>query len=208
MTTVYERTRSVIETSDFLLRLIRDKSLPDTVRNEARLLLRHYPTADTVRLAGRWEAIRQDEVSKLPGSPKALHPALATWPLLEPLFCDSELPDAPGLGAQSDLATLPALHPIPRAEGDVVAADFHILGLAAPKGMGCLSIDYRRFTSARAQVLSRATVVLGSPASASSWFVGRVRTLDKRQPCTLMNTVQDFISVMETLSRLEYGIYW
>lgn len=206
MTTVYERTRSVIETSDFLLRLTRDQSLPDTVRSEARLLLRHYPTADTVRLAGRWEAIRQDEVSKLPGCPKALHPALATWPLLEPLFCDSELPDTPELGAQPDVTTFPALHPIPRAEGDAVAADFHILGLAAPTGMGCLSIEYRRFTSARAQVLSRATVVLGSPASASHWFVGRVRSLDKRHPCTLMSTVHDFTLVMETLSRLEHGI--
>lgn len=78
MTTPYERTRAVIETSDFLLRLTRDQSLPETVRSEARLLLRHYPAADVVRLAGRWELIRQDEVSKLPGSPKALHPALAT----------------------------------------------------------------------------------------------------------------------------------
>ena len=208
MTTVYERTRSVIETSDFLLRLIRDKSLPDTVRSEARLLLRHYPTADTVRLAGRWEAIRQDEVSKLPGSPKALHPALATWPLLEPMFCDSELPDAPRLGAQPDLAPFPTRHPLPRAEGDVVSAHVHILGLAVPIGMGCLSIEYRRFASARAQVLSRATVVLGSPASASRWLVGRVRSLDKRQPCTLISTVHDFTLVMETLSRLEHGIYW
>lgn len=208
MTTVYERTRSVIETSDFLLRLIRDNSLPDTVRSEARQLLRHYPTPDAVRLAGRWEVIRQDEVSKLPGSPKALHPALATWPLLEPLFCDSELADAPGLGAQSDLAPSPALYPIPRAEGDVVAAEFHILGLAAPTGMGGLSIEYRCFTSAQALVLSRATAVLGSPASAGSWFVGRIRSLDKRQPCTLMSTVNDFTLVMETLFRLEYGIYW
>lgn len=126
MTTVYERTRSVIKTSDFLLRLIRDKSLPDTVRSEARLLLRHYPTADTVRLAGRWEAIRQDEVSKLAGSPKALHPALATWPLLEPLFCDSELPDAHEPGVEPAFAIAPALPPIPRAEDDVVAADLHI----------------------------------------------------------------------------------
>ncbi|WP_318656876.1 BPSL0761 family protein [Pseudomonas capsici] len=147
MTTVFERTRSVIETSDFLLRLTRDQSLPDTVRSEARLLLRHYPAADTVRLAGRWEAIRQDEVSKLPGSPKALHPALATWPLLEPLFCDSELPDAPEMGAHPDWATFPALHPIPSAEGGV-----RILGPAKPMGMGCLSIEYRCFISARSVI--------------------------------------------------------
>lgn len=208
MTTVYERTRSVIETSDFMLRLTRDQSLPDTVRSEARQLLRHYPTAEAIRLAGRWETIRQDEVSKLPGSPKALHPALATWPLLEPLFCDSELLDAPELAVQPDFTTAPAVPPLPRAEGNVVSANFHILGLTVPLGMGCLSIEYRRFASARAQVLSRATVVLGSPASASRWFVGRVRSLDKRHPCTLMSTVHDFTLVMETLSRLEHGIYW
>jgi|GEM_PF-289377 len=202
MTTAYERTRSVIETSDFLLRLTRNKSLPDAVRSEARLLLRHYPSADIVRLAGRWEAIRQDEVSKLPGSPKALHPALATWPLLEPLFCDSELPGAPELGAQPDWATVPALEPMPSA------ADFRILGLVAPTGMGCLSIEYRCFTSARALVLSRAAVVLGSPASASGWFVGRIRGLDKRPPCTLMSTVHGFTSVMEILSCFEYWIHW
>lgn len=208
MTTVYERTRSVIETSDFLLRLSRDKSLPDAVRNEARQLLRHYPTAEAIRLAGRWEAIRQDEVSKLPGSPQALHPALATWPLLEPLFCDSELPEDPEMGVQSDFSTFPALPPIPRGEGDVVAADVHILGLAAPSGMGCLSIEYRCFISAQSQVLSRATVVLGSPACASGWFVGRIQGLDKRPPCTLMSTVHDFTSVMEILSCFEYWINW
>lgn len=208
MTTVFERTRSVIETSGFLLRLTRDQSLPDAVRTEAKQLLRHYPTADAVRLAGRWEAIRQDEVSKLPSGPKALHPALATWPLLEPLFCDPELPNAPEPAVQPDFATAPAVPPLPRAEGDVVSANFHILGRAVPTGMGCLSINYRRFASARAQVLSRASVVLGSPASASRWFVGRVRSLGKRQPCTLMNTVRDFTLVMETLSCLEYGIYW
>lgn len=208
MTTVYERTRSVIETSDFLLRVSRDKSLPDTVRSEAKQLLRHYPTADSVRLAGRWEAIRQDEVSKLPGSPKALHPALATWPLLEPLFCDSEPPNTPELGAQPDIATSSAPHPLPRAESDVIAADFHILGLVGPTGMGCLSIEYRCFTSARALVLSRAAVVLGSPASASGWFVGRIRGLDKRPPCTLMSNVHDFTSVMEILSCFEYWINW
>lgn len=84
MTTAYERTRSVIETGGFLARISRDKTLPDRVREQARQLLRHYPTAEAVRLAGRCEAIRQVEVSKLSGIPKAMHPALATWPLLDP----------------------------------------------------------------------------------------------------------------------------
>lgn len=89
MTTVYERTRSVIETREFLMGLSRAEWLPDTFRNEAKQLLRHYPTAEAVRLAGRCEAIRQAEVSRLPVSLEHLHPALATWPILEPFFCDS-----------------------------------------------------------------------------------------------------------------------
>jgi hypothetical protein len=94
MTTAYERTRSVIETGGFLARISRDKTLPDFVREQAKHLLRHYPTAEAVSLAGRCEAIRQNEVSKLSGSPKALHPALSTWPLLDPFFCDSTTHDA------------------------------------------------------------------------------------------------------------------
>jgi hypothetical protein len=208
VTTVYERTRSVIETSAFLVRISRDKSLPDAVRSEAKQLLRYYPSPEAVRLAGRCEAIRQDEVSKLPGNPKALHPALATWPLLEPFFCDSTRQDAPEPGVLSDLFTSTAQEFVPRIEGNSVFGSFQILGPAAPTGMGCLSIEHRCFTSARAQVISRATVVLGSLAGASSWFVNRVRSLDRRQPCTLMSTVHDLTLVLETLSRFEYGIYW
>lgn len=95
VTTVSERTLSVIETNGFLVRISQDKSLPDNVREQARKLLRHYPTPEAVRLAGRCEAVRQDEVSKLACNLKALHPALATWPLLDPFFCDSTGKDAP-----------------------------------------------------------------------------------------------------------------
>ncbi|WP_081022046.1 BPSL0761 family protein [Pseudomonas coronafaciens] len=164
MTTAYERTRSIIETGGFLARISRDKTLPDHVREQARQLLRHYPTAEAVRLAGRCEAIRQDEVSKL--SPRALHPALSTWPLLDPFFCDPTIHDASHPSAPPVVAGSTALQPSPRPEDGMVAASFQILGLAAPAGMGCLSIEHRCFTSARALVLSRATVVLGSPTSA------------------------------------------
>lgn len=202
MTTVFERTRSVIETSGFLLRLTRDQSLPDAVRSEAKQLLRHYPTADAVRLAGRWEAIRQHEVSKLPGSPRALHPALATWPLVEPMFCDLELPDAPELGAHPDWANFPALHPTPSAAGGV-----RILGPAKSIGMSCLSIEYRCFISARSAVLACATTMLGSRAKANSWFVDKFRGLEYRRPCTMMSTVHDFSLVMDGLFRIVYGSY-
>ncbi|WP_083207154.1 BPSL0761 family protein [Pseudomonas sp. 24 R 17] len=107
MTTAYERTRSVIETGGFLATISRDKTLPDYVREQARRLLRHYPSAEAIRLAGRCEAIRQDEVSKLSGSPKALHPALSTWPLLDPFFCDTTIHDAPHPSAPSAVAGSP-----------------------------------------------------------------------------------------------------
>ncbi|WP_327214644.1 BPSL0761 family protein [Pseudomonas amygdali] len=74
MTTVYERTRSVVETGIFLASLSRDKSLPDYVRGQARQLLRHYPSAGTVSLAGRCEAIRQNQILALLGSHSKLHP--------------------------------------------------------------------------------------------------------------------------------------
>ncbi|AUZ62232.1 hypothetical protein PRJ_5674 (plasmid) [Pseudomonas sp. XWY-1] len=55
-----ERTRSIIQAREFLVDLSRDKTLPETVRIEARRLLRHYPTADEVLLAGKIEEQRDD----------------------------------------------------------------------------------------------------------------------------------------------------
>lgn len=107
MTTAYERTRSVIETGGFLATISRDKTLPDYVRKQAKQLLRHYPTEEAVRLAGRCEAIRQDEVSRLSGNPKSLHPALSTWPLLDPFFCDTTIHDAPHPSAPLAVAGSP-----------------------------------------------------------------------------------------------------
>lgn len=206
MTTVLERTSSVIATSGFLLRLSRDRSLPDAIRNEASQLLRHYPTPEAVSLAGRYEAIRQDQVAKLPGSPKALHPVLATWPLLEPFFCESILQDAPEASIPPDFSTT-TLRFTPRIKSDGVVAGFQILGPAASTGMGCLSIEYQCFTSARAQVLTCATVVFGSPTRASDWFVSRIRSLDKQQPCTMMHSAHEFHMVIDTLFRIEHGFY-
>lgn len=60
MTMPNERTRSIIQTREFLVDLTRDKTLPEAVRTEARRLLRHYPTADEVLLAGKVEEQRED----------------------------------------------------------------------------------------------------------------------------------------------------
>lgn len=55
MTTPHERTRAVLETRAFLAELM-DSSMhpdmPEVVRLEARRLLRHYPSASDMKLAG------------------------------------------------------------------------------------------------------------------------------------------------------------
>lgn len=55
MTLTYERTRAIIQTEAFLIELSKDKSLPDEKRQEARRLLRHYPSRKEVLLAGEME---------------------------------------------------------------------------------------------------------------------------------------------------------
>ena len=55
MTLPFERTRAIIQTEAFLIELSKDKSLPDEQRQEARRLLRHYPSRKEVLLAGELE---------------------------------------------------------------------------------------------------------------------------------------------------------
>jgi hypothetical protein len=48
-----ERTRTLIQTRDFLFDLKRDLSVSEDVRREAKRLLRHYPSAEEILLHGR-----------------------------------------------------------------------------------------------------------------------------------------------------------
>lgn len=59
MTTPSERTRAIIQAREFLVDLSRDTALPEAVRTQARRLLRHYPSADEVLLAGKLEEKRE-----------------------------------------------------------------------------------------------------------------------------------------------------
>ena len=43
MTMPYERTRTIIQTRNFLQELRQDESLPENIRKEAHRLLRHLP---------------------------------------------------------------------------------------------------------------------------------------------------------------------
>jgi hypothetical protein len=55
MTMPHERTRSVIQTRDFLVELSRNTSLPERIRRDAEFLLRHFPTRGDMVTAGRIE---------------------------------------------------------------------------------------------------------------------------------------------------------
>ena len=59
MTMPSERSRSIIQVREFLVNLSRNKTQHEAVHTEARRLLRHYPTADEVLLAGRLEEKRE-----------------------------------------------------------------------------------------------------------------------------------------------------
>ena len=89
MTTVHERTRSVVQTRDFLQELARDTSLPESLRYQAKNLLRHYPTAEAVWLAGRVEERSKQELSLLADKHGPLHPVLVSWLLNDPMFSDN-----------------------------------------------------------------------------------------------------------------------
>lgn len=55
MTMPFERTRSVAQTQAFLTELTCDTEVPERIRQNARFLLRHFPTKNEVLLAGRIE---------------------------------------------------------------------------------------------------------------------------------------------------------
>ncbi|TXR36368.1 hypothetical protein FVE88_19075 [Ectopseudomonas mendocina] len=55
MTRPHERTRSLVQTEEFLRSLARNPELPEKLRTEAKRLLRHYPDAQTVLTLGKFE---------------------------------------------------------------------------------------------------------------------------------------------------------
>ncbi|WP_309757453.1 BPSL0761 family protein [Pseudomonas oryzihabitans] len=91
MTTTEERTRSVAQTETFLRELARDPAMPTPIRERARGLLRHYPSPDQIWQAGRLETLRREEVATLAEAHGPLPPALASWLLIDPLFCSGQV---------------------------------------------------------------------------------------------------------------------
>lgn len=58
MTTANERTRNLLQAGAFLKVLEEDHEVPEWVRQEARRLLRHYPSAGDVSLLAHFEATK------------------------------------------------------------------------------------------------------------------------------------------------------
>jgi len=88
MTTVHERTRSVVQTHDFLRELINDDTVPETLRSQASVLLRHYPSPEQIWQAGRLEERRRAELNLMEEKNGHLPPVLGLWLAADYLFCD------------------------------------------------------------------------------------------------------------------------
>jgi hypothetical protein len=86
---VCERTRSVTQTESFLRDLVHDASLPEAIRLRAKGLLRHYPSASDIWLAGKLEERRKTELYLLEKKHGLLPPVLGVWLVSESLFCDA-----------------------------------------------------------------------------------------------------------------------
>jgi len=68
MTTPHERTRSVVQAREFLRELARSTDVSESVRTEARRLLRHYPSDGDLHLTalalpGWWERPNEERMT-------------------------------------------------------------------------------------------------------------------------------------------------
>ncbi|WP_341865096.1 BPSL0761 family protein [Pseudomonas mohnii] len=59
-----ERTRALIQTRDLLVELAQDPGLSESIRRQARQLLRHYPHANEILRAGQLEERRVDRLTE------------------------------------------------------------------------------------------------------------------------------------------------
>jgi len=64
MTMPNERTRALIQTRDLLVELAQDPALSESVRRQARQLLRHYPNSNEILRAGRLEERSADRLTE------------------------------------------------------------------------------------------------------------------------------------------------
>jgi putative toxin-antitoxin system antitoxin component (TIGR02293 family) len=58
-----------------------------------------------------------------------------------------------------------------------------------------------------AKVLRRAVEVFGDDAQGKAWMIDPVSSLGGRTPLSLLDTMEGYELVTNTLSRIEYGVY-
>lgn len=215
MTTVDERTKSVVGAGEFLKELSRDRLLPEHIRRQAKQLLRHYPSAQDIWNAGRLEVIRQEEIARFSDTSRSLHPALAIWTCCEPFFCDAGGYERYGHGRSVYLA---ADHSHRSEAGykpfdvdslgiDLLPSSYQIYGPIARFRDGCLSTGYRCVAAIREQALAYASQVFGTPELARLWLEMPALGLEKQVPCRLLSNYSGYLIVMKFLAKIEYGIY-
>ncbi|MBI6578726.1 DUF2384 domain-containing protein [Pseudomonas viridiflava] len=215
MTTVAERTRSVVGAGEFLVTLSKDKLLPDHIRRQAKQLLRHYPSAQDIWRAGRLEIIRQEEIAYFRDISISLHPALAIWTCCEPFLCDAEEPERHSHGHSVHLATdrfhsAEVVHTPSNTEPlgiGILPMCPHICGPIAKFREGCLSAGYRCFAARQEQTLVYASKVFGTLELARYWLGKPALGLEKCVPCRLISSYPGYVIVMKFLSKIEHGIY-
>lgn len=70
-----------------------------------------------------------------------------------------------------------------------------------------LSVDQSNRTWKFAEILGRASEILGSKAEAEAWLNAPAIGLDQRRPIDLLGTAVGVAAVEDYLTRIEYGVY-
>lgn len=60
MTLPHERTRSLVQAGELLAEISKDHSLPDEIRAQAKVVLRHYPSSKEILLIGKRDEMADD----------------------------------------------------------------------------------------------------------------------------------------------------
>lgn len=90
MTMPHERTRSLIQTGEFLQELAKNRELPERIQRQAQALLRHYPAGKDFTLQAQVDSRCREELALLADQHGPLHPVLAIWLGSEPLLEEGE----------------------------------------------------------------------------------------------------------------------
>jgi putative toxin-antitoxin system antitoxin component (TIGR02293 family) len=70
-----------------------------------------------------------------------------------------------------------------------------------------LTLEESDRVSRVAKVLRRAVQVFGDEVQAKAWMMDSVSSLGGRTPLSLLDTMEGYELVINTLSRIEYGVY-